>query len=261
MYTIGGKEFSSKDQIAFVCKSILGVAEPGCILDALNSAILFDVLLMHPRADEKIGVGVQAFGVQRNPQFGKKEFVIYRTDGTFTEFSYLKCLKSRTNKTDFTQACRQAVSGGIIAFHHQYFKQVINPLCALTGIILTPNNSHVDHIYPQTFSSLVERFMKSHKVDIDAVELVSGGDNSCTVQLKDKQLEKAWIEYHWKYAKLRVISASANLALGNKPTDEPQPWYHSEALETARVKWRAELEAMGYVRVGAAEAAARGGGA
>lgn len=248
MYSIGGKAFSSKDQIAFVCKAILNSTEPGVILDRETSAMIFDVLSMHPYADEKIGVGVQAFGVQRNPQYGKKEFVVYRTDGSSTEFSYLKCLKSRTNKADFTQALRQAVAGGIIAFQRQYFKQAANPVCPLTGITLTPQNSHVDHIHPQTFSSLVEGFVRGYKMDINSVELLSGGDNNCIVQLKDKYLEKAWIEYHWRYAQLRVVSARANLAMSDKGETALEPmqgllpeWIYQQAHE--------DMKAMGYTCV------------
>lgn len=248
MYKIGNAEFSSKEQIGNECKAILARSKEGDILDTQTSAMLFDVLQMHPYADEKIGVGVQAFGVQKNPQYGKKEFVIYRTDGTFTEFSYLKCLRPRTNKADFVQSLRQAVADGIIAFHRQHFRQIATPLCPLTGVILTPKTSHVDHIYPQTFSSLVEDFVQEYHIDPISVELLSGGDNNSTIRLKNKELEQLWVDYHWHHARLRVVSAEANLKMSDKGEGVLEPM-QGTVSEWVREKMHENMKAMGHTRV------------
>lgn len=252
-YLVNGVVFETKEAIQNMCSLFLYNYPDGSTLNPEDTDFIYDVLTMHPNADEKIGVGVKSIGVRLNPTYRRnKEFVVYRTDGSFTEFSYRKCLRPPSHCSRFILACRQAIASGIMAYSKQYFRTTPYPVCPFTGEMLTPDNSHVDHIHPFTFRRLLEDFISRYKVDIDAVQLSTGKDNSSAVLILDKQLEAAWIEYHWKHAKLRVISANANLRLGDRePPLDPAPILEITAdMESRRQHWRNELIAQGWVYQG-----------
>lgn len=246
MYIVNGVEFSTQSDLKGAIQEILHEYEPGQPLDAEDTDFMYDVLCMHKDASEKIGVGVASIGVRLDPDYKRnKQFVVYRKDGTFTDFSYAKCLRSPTHRARFIQACRQIIAPGIIAYGKQYFKSYPNPICPFTGEVLTPKTAHIDHAYPQTFRNLLEKFLNSTHLDIDQVVLISGGDNSSTVYIQDKTIEQAWLDYHWKFAKLRVISATANLAHGDRQPLKPMPPVSDWVFEAMHK----EMEAKGFVKI------------
>lgn len=260
MYLVNGLEFSSKEALQDEIKRILYKYEPDSILDRTDTDFMCDVLFMHPHADEKIGAGIQNIGIQINPTYrNTRNFVVYRTDGTSTDFSYNKCLRPPTQRALFIQACRQSITPGILAMRQAYFKQTVNPVCPITGEFLTPENCHVDHAYPDTFRNLLERFIKHYQVDIDRVALERGGDNSASIRIADKSLEATWIDFHWHFARVRVISAEANMAIHDKDPSavfaiwkqqDSETFPSSEPVsEWVREKAREEMKAMGYTRV------------
>lgn len=57
----------------------------------LDQRLLGELLALHPRAAEKVGPGVEHFYVA-GAAYGSRCFYVKRTDGTRTDFSYLKCL-------------------------------------------------------------------------------------------------------------------------------------------------------------------------
>lgn len=259
-YLVNGLEFATKEALQEEIKRILYKYEPEMILDCADTDFMCDVLFMHPHADEKIGKGVQSIGVQINPTYrNTRNFVVYRTDGTSSDFSYTKCLRPPTHRAMLIQACRQAIAPGIIAAKQSYFRQTVNPVCPITNEFLTPENTHVDHAYPKTFRNLFERFIREHHVNMDKVELVRGGDNSSIVQIADKMLESLWVSFHWQEAEIRFISAEANLLIHDKDPSlvfalweqqKNEAFPPSEPVsEWVKEKIRADMKAMGYTRV------------
>jgi hypothetical protein len=219
-YVIDGYVFTSKAALGDAIRSILNSYHAGDTLAPDDADFMEDVLAMHPHASEKIGAGVKGFCVEINPTFKQKQFAVIRRDGTRTDFSFNKCLRAPTHKARFLQACRQAIAAGVLVYRTAYFANNPNPICELTGEYLTPNTSHVDHAPPHTFRWIAETFMQRYRVNVDTVVLQSGGDNSHTI-LMPKDLEALWIDYHWQYAQLRVISASENMRRGSHGVELP----------------------------------------
>lgn len=65
-----------------------------------DEAIIVEKLLTyHPRAEDKIGCGLDAIMVDRHPQFRKSRCLfVVRTDGVWIDFSYQKCLREYIRK-------------------------------------------------------------------------------------------------------------------------------------------------------------------
>lgn len=90
-FNLGGQMFASKKAVVDKCREILYRYEPGEPLSQVDHDFLFDILRLHPKADEKIGPGVRQFYTVQQ-QFSKC-FFVRRTDNSEIDFSFNKCLK------------------------------------------------------------------------------------------------------------------------------------------------------------------------
>lgn len=217
-YELAGRKFSSKEAVAQHARSIKDKYKPGTYLEGDELAFMYALLTWHPDAAIKIGAGVKAILIRANPMYGQNEFYLLRVDGSATEFSYKQCVQPSTPAADFRAACRVAIMPDIVAFSERWFAQnAVNPRCALTGERLTKAKAHVDHEPPTTFQNLLGEFVRLHDIDMGNVKLLGKtADNTFRLRIADPDLEKAWIEFHRKYAKLRVISEQANLSIVGK---------------------------------------------
>lgn len=251
-YLVNGLEYKSKAALQKAIRAILERYQPGQWLGQSDFDMIYDVLAMHPKVDAKMGAGVQAIGVRLNTEYRRKEFFVRRVDGSETEFSYLKCLQPPTHQAEFTKACRELIAPGIITFKTNFFRKHTRPVCQITGERLTMDNSHVDHVAPNTFRNLLDDFIRDYGIDIHGVELISGGDNVSLVKIADEGIAQAWTTYHWKRAQLRVISAEANLSLARKVVERDPDFYERESTpeELAfRHQIRADFAAAGYTQI------------
>ena len=74
-------------------------------------------------------------------------------------------------------------------------------------------SAHVDHIPPLTFKALFNDFVRLEEIDLAVIILdYDQPDNTYQDTIKDAALATRWLVYHEQYAKLRVISAQANLS-------------------------------------------------
>lgn len=89
---VAGESFATKKALEEKLKVILHAAVPGVELDEPVHSFLLCVLFRHPEAVQKIGCGVRAFRVTTS-KYGNRCFEAVRTDGTWSEFSYLKCAR------------------------------------------------------------------------------------------------------------------------------------------------------------------------
>lgn len=90
--TIGTRTFDTKGAATEFIQEILYRHPLLTPIDGPDHAFLLDLLSMHPRAAEKIGVGVKHFTVEKN-KGGTQSFYIIRVDGSRDDFSFGKCLK------------------------------------------------------------------------------------------------------------------------------------------------------------------------
>jgi hypothetical protein len=127
LITIGEKLFKTKGAAAEFIREILYRYEIGVNLTGDDHYFIYDLLLLHPERDDKIGAGVEGFSVSRDGRFGTtKHFSINRIDGTSVDFSFAKCLSSNANDPIklFNAAARASVASQIILFKKIFLKSI-----------------------------------------------------------------------------------------------------------------------------------------
>lgn len=88
---IGSLEFTRRgDAFAFL-KGILARYDVGDKVNAADSAILREALVLHPESTTKIDSGIQSFSV-RTADFGTKCFWVNRVDGSTEKFALRACV-------------------------------------------------------------------------------------------------------------------------------------------------------------------------
>ncbi len=209
-YVLGAKRYATKKAVIAHCRSILDAATLPTVDDA---AFLLDLLGHHRKAAQKIGCGVRRFFVHADG-FGGRCFWLERLDGTCTDWSFLSCLAPPTREQEVRSALRALVSADVVAFRDDVFAASPVRACAITGAPVTRDDAHVDHQPPDTFLSLVERFLVRLGRGYAEI-LIKPTSDGCTVtRLADDEVARAWIEFHRTHAVLRVTSAHANLSQG-----------------------------------------------
>lgn len=212
---INGESFSTKKELQERVRSILWAYKSGDIVNMFDTPFLLSLFAQHPQAEQKIGCGVARIEVRRNPVYTQTQgFWIVRADGTETDISYLECLAPTPHSKRFERACRVAVEPSTMAFKQRFFDDLVGPaLCPYTGERLSFVGSHVDHVPPETFKSLLADFIRCYSIDVESVQIDGSGiDGAIQDTIADVQLNKLWIDYHNACANLRVISRTANLS-------------------------------------------------
>lgn len=214
--TLGGKVFDNKTRVVEYAKAVLNESPLGELTGEARS-VMAEIFSFHPEADTKFGVGISKIEIRINYDYGSasRGFWIVRLDGSETDISYKKCFQSeRVYRNQFLSACRFAIKEHVNAFRDDFFRLAVKPTCALTGVPITPNNSHVDHAPPYTFSRIVESFVVLNGLNIDSPGLcLSGFDGLLIPTFADSLLRDKFVQFHNNLASLRVISASANTGL------------------------------------------------
>lgn len=215
--TIGNETFPSKSAAAKRCQSIIK-NNPTINADLIGAdkdfaSALFD---LHPEKEIKTGCGIQSFFVGRAPS-GWDNCCLWarRADGTVTDFSYHACLTPPTPKADVLAAMRMAIGPQIIAYKQKIFDEVEWPVCAITGVPLEWNNSHVDHIV--SFLSLAKEWLDGK--DWKDILINTTQDQSAGTYFANKEDEESWQAFHAHFAQLRLTSAEANLRRKKISTD------------------------------------------
>lgn len=209
-YTIAGRAFDTQKDLAAYVSALLRRYRPPVRLSGDDGAFMADLALRHPSAEIKIGCGCAAIWVRRNGAFGTG-FYIERTDGTFVDFSYKQCIRPFTHASKAKFAFRRAIDDQVIAVKRAAFGAADAIRCAETGEPITWETAHVDHEPPLTFAVLLAEYTRLRAIDLNTIELYEpkGGIG----KLLPPYMEADWAEWHRQHARLRVISAEANLRL------------------------------------------------
>lgn len=209
---LAGQVFLTQDAARKRIQAMLGGYRPGQTVNAFDSALLADLVQRHPSAAHKIGSGIAGFRVEKNPEYpGAKCFILLRTDGTRTDFSYTECLRQTPHKQKVTSAFRGAIDSDILKFKQAQFDAAGGRLhCPITGEPLQFAGTHVDHVPPDTFANLLADFLTGEGVDLAELAVKPSADNTYSDRLCDAALESRWIEFHRFNAVLRVVSRTAN---------------------------------------------------
>lgn len=217
VFIINDRYFDTKKAVQTYIQGILNRQTMNTDLGDDDLAFISALLERHPRCDEKVGSGIASIQVRMDTEWGKtRQFFIIRTDGTATEFSYLKCLKGELESklALFKVAARSAILEQIIEFKERYFKQNQNArgevLCQATGSAVNRRNSHIDHD-PKSFDGLVEEFIQQDGIVVDEVDFIGFDDGEQRKRFADHKLEKRFADFHLSNASLRVVTVNANL--------------------------------------------------
>jgi Protein of unknown function (DUF3223) len=207
---LGGKYFPSKGELQAYIQSILATGNK--ILVGEEAAVVEDLLLLHPNAEEKIGSGVQHIEVGISPQKTHNCFYVVRTDGSKEHFSYDPCLR-QYNMEQLTKRRRESAYREAVADQIMKFRQSKQPhsCCEICG---SKQNLHVDHIV--RFENLVAAFEQG-KTDIPD-EFENADRTVCNKRFlkRDRSYREAWQQYHKERASLRLLCQRCNLTRRRK---------------------------------------------
>jgi hypothetical protein len=210
---IGDRRFPSKKAAADAIRGILRSYAPRERVAEHHAAVLADLLDLHPEAEQKIGCGVAFFTVERN--LGSCGFWLTRTDGTKTDWSFLACLTPPSKESEARAAFRTAIRSQIEAFR----RGVATPFrCPITGDTVTAASLHVDHERP--FEELLNVFLTESGTRLADVAVLPTVDGSTDTELADYDLRRRWEAFHEQHARLRAVSARANLSTLRRRKDK-----------------------------------------
>jgi hypothetical protein len=181
---------------------------PGTVLSGRDRQIAGAVLAMHPSARDKIGPGITDIVIRAGLQARAREFHVIRVDGSEVDFSYLRALAPRTaasDRADVLAALRQEIAAQIVEFKRSQLER--HPICAVSGVPLTPDAAHVDHIPPWTFAVLAGAWLEQRPLP----KLESVGNRGR--RLADRGQASDWQRFHRWAARLRLIHHDINAAI------------------------------------------------
>src|SRR5690606_20347661 len=209
-WCIGGRSFATQSEVVGYSQSIAAKYDIGDELDPGDTAFMHDVLLRHPRAEQKIGCGVDTITITRLEEYGwrHKVFLIMRLDGTTTDFSWRKCLRVKpiSHESYVMEAFRRVVASDVARFKRWYFEKYGNDdgdvRCALTGQWVSYAYSHVDHVKP--FRILVGEFLSEMGLSFEDVELIGFSDGQTVKLPRDSSLAGKWRQWHKRHSELRI---------------------------------------------------------
>lgn len=211
-YTIAGRHFATQKDLASYVSAMLrdyGQHVPVRLMHE-DEAFIGDLLLRHPSVDRKVGCGVAAIWIRRNGAFGNG-FYVERTDGTLIDFSYKQCIRPFTQASKAKFAFRRAIDDQVLAIKKAVFYNAGQIVCPVTNEVITWETAHVDHEPPLTFAALLAEFCTLRAIDLDTIDLYE--PKTGIGKLLPPAIEADWSLWHRDRARLRVISAEANMNL------------------------------------------------
>lgn len=209
MFALGPYKYQSKEALKARLKAHLANAKDGRVEHPVAHSKLLYLLYMHPRSEEKIGVGVDHFNIASNAEGSGKGFQLVRVDGSMERFSYKTCIDgvAPTMRSRVTEAFRFSVRDQLAEFRACV---VLPTTCALTGkLIQTRKDLHVDHRIP--FWKLLERFREEHGFSLCAIKTHGTGEH---LSIADHELQERWKLFHAQVAELQPTLKEENIRKG-----------------------------------------------
>ena len=199
----------NKTQKKKVCKFILNNTDR--VVEGKYERFLVDRIFPgHPEFVKKVGCGIDHIEV-RDDYFGKRCFYIVRTDGTFTDISYIESISPRSKTVNIRNACRTAIFPIISDMRGRID---LPYTCPITGDIITDMNEvQIDH-YDLTFKEVFDLWVKEKDLDELASDIeISNVDGSTVTSFTDENIIKDFVDFHNKHTHLRAVSKRANLSI------------------------------------------------
>lgn len=191
-----------KAQVQDACRRIIASTPDGTRITGDCALFVAAILSRHPDALSKAGCGIAGFTTSTDPRYRTgRHFVIIRTDGSTTDFSWKEAIAPSSRDQKLRDAMRTAIEPQVIAFRHsQPFMA-----CALNAGHRGPY--HVDHDNP-SFQDLADTFASSLG-GYGNLTLLPHRDGDTTERLGPDEHD-AWIRYHQDRASLRMLCQPCN---------------------------------------------------
>jgi hypothetical protein len=176
------------------------------ICNGEDHKMLLYVFRFHPRFIEKTkGLNIKCFVIEPNPL--GKGFTLYAilSDGSKVDWSYIKACRSVSagagivKRIDVLQAFRFSVEDQIGEFIKS--RMINGMVIADDGKLYDRSEVEVHH-QGKTFNDLVNEFLKIKGLRLEDVKTIDIGIGR---DFADPKLNKEWIEFHKKHAKLMII--------------------------------------------------------
>lgn len=172
------------------------------------------LLDLHPNKQTVIDCGVRCIKVQHlYDRYNSRRFILVRTDSSIRDFTWRHALYPRDARDYVMRVCRSTVRQQIEAFKHRFFNSTRSPCCSLSGKPLTFDNSDVDHIEPNTFEYLVDRWCQTVNLTWADIAIVPSPHYQTPDRFEDIYLAQSWAEFHDRHANMRVIHREAHQGL------------------------------------------------
>ena len=176
--------------------------------------ILNNLIKSHPEYLEKIGCGVKYFFIQKSKwKYNQCNFMIKRIDDSEIDFSFVTCL-SGIGKSHWNHIFRDIIKQQIDDFRSEALKVIGDKnkfICSHTNLKFKTIFSHVDHVYPITFESILNEFITSRKLDLEKIPLSEDLGNSEVMKITDENIKSDFYNFHQERAVLRLVVSTANL--------------------------------------------------
>lgn len=216
---VGPHVFSTKQRVRDHARSILIGQTLEVPIEGTQREFLIGLLERHPNATRKFGCGIQDVFVRINwktEHYEDRCFWLRRVDGTETDWSYRECIYPTDHRSKLLHVCRVEIHEAIKNFRDRERERLgETAICPISQKAFVTATAHVDHVYPDTFESLIERFIADQGLVISEVEIISGRDATIRDQFADWKLAVAWRRFHAANAVLRLLPSSTNLGIGN----------------------------------------------
>lgn len=212
--TLNGIYFRTKAAAERHIRAILSRYDDMEPLAPKDRDFVMALLDLHPHKETIIDCGIRFVVVQYLDTHGvQRRFCVLRTDSSRGDFTWRHALYPRDARQTVMRVCRSAVRQQIEAFKHRFFNSTRSPCCALSGRPLTYENSDVDHIEPDTFEQLVDRWCRSVRITWSDVGVVPSAEYETPSRFEDVFLAQSWAEFHIRHANMRVIHREAHQSL------------------------------------------------
>jgi len=214
LLVVGTETFSTAKALRERCRQVLyghPVEQP---IPAPDDAFLRALLLRHRESASKIGCGILDFFVRLQPAYRNRGFYLRRVDGSITDFSFESCIKPPTRRSEVMRGLRAAVQDQTGDFKQRAFARDTPVRCAVSGVEIAFADAHVDHAPPNTFVRIADDFLASRGLSVDDVPINPTTDMDVRTYITDSEIVQAFSDFHRARARLRILSASANLSQG-----------------------------------------------
>lgn len=216
MIEIGALQFTSKKAAKTYFGEMLRRHNPRTPIPEPDASELAALLQRHHESKEKIGSGIDHFEVRLNPPYNTFGFHVVRTDGTATDFSYLKCVDGAPSPlAEAKRAMREEVRDDILQAKRAYFAEHADAdgriRCVATGAPISIEQADADHVAPWYFDVLATSFIRARGIDLTGF-VTPAADNQYVPRIADRVLAGEWREFHHELAGLRIISRAENCA-------------------------------------------------